>query len=492
MKADLDACYRALEARDARFDGEFYVAVSTTGIYCRPVCTARTPRRERCRFFATAAEAEKAGFRACFRCRPELAPGSSSVDALPSLVAAAVAKIEAGFLDERSADELAAELGVSARHLRRALEQQLGVSPVELAQTRRMAMAKRLLHDTQLGITEIALASGFGSLRRFNAAFAQRFGRAPSEVRRRLSSAAAATLALRLDTRPPLHWDALLAFLAARAIPGVEEVTGGEYRRVLALGDCRGVVRVRRHERHAALWAELSPALGARLAAVVPLLRRLFDLDAHPALIEACLARDPLLAPLVRARPGLRVPGAVDAFELVCRAVLGQQVTVRAASTLAGRVVTRFGAPLTADELGELPPGSTLRARFPTPARVAAAKPAELAALGLPAARAATLHHVAVAFSTGSLRAYATGPGAAGAHRPEELTRALREIPGIGEWTAQYVAMRALSDPDAFVAGDLWVRRALALPPKAALARAAAWQPWRAYAVMHLWGAPAT
>lgn len=492
-KAEPESWYRAMAARDARFDGVFYVAVSTTGIYCRPVCTAKTPRRDRCTFYATAPEAEKAGYRACLRCRPELAPGGgeswSSVDALPRLVADAAALVEAGFLDEHSVDELADELAVSARHLRRAMEQQLGVSPVELAQSRRMAMAKRLLHDTSLGLTEIALTSGFGSVRRFNAAFAERFGRAPSELRRKLGERGdGGRLRLRLDPRPPFDWSGLLGFLAARAIPGVEEIAGDEYRRVIGLGEVCGVVRVRKDAQREALWAEPSPALGAKIAALVPLLRRLFDLDARPAQIQEQLGRDALLAPLVRKRPGLRVPGSVDPFEIVCRAVLGQQVSVRAASTLAGRLVERFGAPLPEAERAGLPDGSSLRARFPLPARLAARPLAEVAAIGLPATRAQTLLHVAQAFAHGPLAASAPLAGCSRYRDPAAFAAALRALPGIGDWTAQYVAMRALGAPDAFPAGDLGIRKAMNVDTaKQQVARAEAWRPWRSYAVMHLW-----
>ncbi len=492
-----ESWYRAMEARDARFDGVFYVAVSTTGIYCRPVCTAKTPRRERCTFYATAPEAEKAGYRACLRCRPELAPGGgadwSSVDAVPRLVADAAALVEAGFLDERSVDELAAELAVSGRHLRRAMEQELGVSPVELAQSRRMAMAKRLLHDTSLGLTEIAMASGFGSVRRFNAAFAERFGRAPSQLRRSLTAReGGGILRLRLEARPPFDWDGLLSFLAARAIPGVEEidrgVAGGEYRRVVGIGDVCGVVRVRKDPGREALWATPSPALTAKIAALVPLLRRLFDLDARPAQILEHLSRDALLAPLVRERPGLRVPGSVDPFEIVCRAVLGQQVSVRAASTLAGRLVEKFGAPLAEAERAGLPEGSALRARFPLPAQLAAQPLAAVAAIGLPQTRAQTLLHVARAFATGPLAASAPLAGLSRYRDPAAFAAALRALPGIGDWTAQYVAMRALGAPDAFPAGDLGIQKAMnAATAKQQVARAEAWRPWRSYAVMHLW-----
>jgi AraC family transcriptional regulator, regulatory protein of adaptative response / DNA-3-methyladenine glycosylase II len=492
-----ESWHRAMAARDARFDGVFYIAVSTTGIYCRPVCPVKMPRRDRVTFYATAPEAEKAGYRACLRCRPEVAPGAGSVDALPRLVADAAALVEAGFLDEHSVDELAEHLEVSARHLRRAMEQELGVSPVELAQTRRMAMAKRLLHDTSLGLTEIALASGFGSVRRFNALFSERFGRAPSEIRRKLPAGGPPILALRLDTRLPFDWDGLLAFLGGRAIPGVEEIVAAgpsgdgnlaEYRRVIAIGETCGVVRVRRDAQRAALWAEPSPSLAGKIAALVPLLRRLFDLDARPEQIREHLERDPLLAPQLARRPGLRVPGSVDPFEIVCRAVLGQQVSVRAASTLAGRLVERFGAALSAGELAGLPAGSSLRARFPTPQRVAAHTAAQIAQIGLPTTRAQTLLNVANAFATGALASNAPLLGLARHRDPAAFAAALLALPGIGDWTAQYVAMRALGAPDAFPAGDLGIRKAMGdLVPKAQIARAEAWRPWRAYAVMHLW-----
>lgn len=482
MQDDLDRCYRALQARDVRFDGIFYVGVSTTGIYCRPVCTARLPRRDRCQFYGSAAAAEKAGFRACFRCRPEVAPGDSSIEAVPRLVGVASARIAAGFLDEHSVDELADELGVTARHLRRAMEQQLGVSPVELAQSRRMAMAKRLLHDTNLGLTEVALTSGFGSVRRFNAAFAQRFGQPPSQMRRLRSDAAASpVLALRLDARPPFDWDALLGFLDARAIPTVEEIVDREYRRVVMIDEVCGVIRVRPDAKRCALWAEPSPSLAGQLAALVPMLRRLFDLDARPALIQSCLERDPTLAPLVQRRPGLRVPGAVDTFEIVCRAIVGQQVSVRAATTLAGRLVQRFGTALASAERPSFST-STLTHRFPSASTLAAASTAQIAAIGLPSKRAQTLQQVGVAFATGTLVDGARGLD------DDELCQALRAIPGIGDWTAQYVAMRARGAPDAFPASDLGIRKALhGLSPKAATERAAAWRPWRSYAVMHLW-----
>lgn len=468
---DLDACYAALAARDARFDGLFFVGVATTGIYCRPVCTARTPGRDRCSFHRSSAEAERAGFRACFRCRPELAPGAAPVDALPRLVADAAALIDEGFLNEHGVDALAATLGVSARHLRRATEEQLGVSPVELAQTRRLALAKQLLQDTDLGLAELAHASGFRSVRRFNALFLARFGRAPSQLRRG-AVAAGPTLSLRLDVRAPFDWPRLLAFLAARAIPGVEAVAGDSYQRVIRIGEHTGVVRLRPESSH--LRADIDPGLAPVLMPLVARLRRLLDLDASPERISDALARDPTLAPLVRRRPGLRVPGAVDGFEMAARAILGQQVSVRAATTLAGRLVTRFGHPLAAPQPG-------LTHRFPTAAALARCSAAQLAEIGLPLTRAGSLRAVAAAFADGSLGRL---------HDPDSFAAALTQLPGIGEWTAQYLVLRALHHPDAFPAGDLVIRKALGdITTKAATSRAEAWRPWRAYAAVHLWTA---
>lgn len=452
-----DACWRALRARDARFDGRFFVGVSTTGIYCRPICTARLPRRDRCSFHASAAVAEKAGFRACFRCRPELAPGSASIDAVPRLVGRALAKIGEGYLDEASVDDLGAALGVSGRHLRRALEAELGVSPVELAQTRRLALAKQLLHDSTLSLTTIAFASGFGSVRRFNASVLARFGRPPSALRR-LRRSGSAAIVLRLDHRPPLDFSALLEFLGARAIPGVERVEGDRYIRAIGESEVRvGFAGGR-------LQAELDASLAPTIPRVVAGLRRLFDLDAEPKAIAVALRRDPLLAPLVRRRPGLRVPGSFDPFETALRAVLGQQVSVAAATTLSGRLVAHFGG-------------------VPTPTLLAATPIATLAGLGMPGARAAALVSLADAWQRGAIVCEA-------ASDPDALTAALVELSGIGPWTAAYLCMRALHFPDALPASDLVLRKALGgITPREVLRRAEAWRPWRAYAALHLWTA---
>jgi AraC family transcriptional regulator, regulatory protein of adaptative response / DNA-3-methyladenine glycosylase II len=475
---DGDTCYRALTARDARFDGVFFVGVATTGIYCRPVCRARTPGRDRCAFYRTAAEAEHADFRACFRCRPELAPGQGPVDAVPRLCASAVARIDAGFLNDASVDDLAAALGVSARHLRRAMIAELGVSPVELAQSSRLALAKQLLQDTALPLAEIAFASGFSSVRRFNAVFQERFDRPPSSLRRERGDAltppdAPATLVLRLDYRPPLDWDALLAFLAARAMRGVELIEGGVYRRTVRAGAETGWVAVRRDGARDALRAEVSLSLAGALMPLRARLRALFDLDAHPTAVAAHLGRDPDLAALVARRPGLRLPGAFDAFETALRTILGQQISVGAAAPLSNRLAERLGEPIAT-------PFPGLDRLSPTAEAVARSTEAETAALGMPGARARAILALAQAFA-GGLRLDRSGD-------PEEAIARLVALPGVGDWTAQYLSMRALGWPDAFPASDLALRRALGdLDPRAATARAEAWRPFRAYAVMHLW-----
>ena len=345
MTIDDDVCYRALVARDTRFDGVFFVGVKSTGIYCRPVCTAKTPGRKSCRFFASAAQAERAGFRPCLRCRPELAPGNAPVDSARTIAHAAAARIEAGALSNGgSLEELAASLGLSSRQLRRSMRKELGVSPVELAQTNRLLLAKRLIAETQLPMVQIAFAAGFESVRRFNALFRSHYRLTPSALRRSSSTAASTDcLRLVLAYRPPLDWDALLRFLSARAIPGVECVTENTYRRTVCIGEHRGWLSVSPVADRNLLAVDLATALTPVLPSILARLRNLFDLDARPDVIAAHLALDPLLAPSVKRHPGLRVPGAFDSFELGLRAILGQQISVRAASTLAGRLAQRFG-----------------------------------------------------------------------------------------------------------------------------------------------------
>jgi AraC family transcriptional regulator of adaptative response / DNA-3-methyladenine glycosylase II len=489
---DADACFRALRARDVRFDGMFYVGVTSTGVYCRPICPARTPAESRCRFFTVAAEAERAGFRACLRCRPERAPGTAAVDAVPHLVRAAARRIDAGYLDDHSVEQLADRLGVTARHLRRSLETELGVSPVELAQSRRLALARQLLVDGTLPITEVAHAAGFASLRRFHAVFRAAYGRPPTALRRatgrarvrgwtaagaRANDAAAASDAiaeLRLDYRPPLAWEPLIGFLAARAIPGVETVEDGVYRRTVAIGDRVGWIEVRRGADGRSVRARVARSLTGRLPAIAARVRAVFDLDARPDIVDAHLAADAALRAGLCARPGLRLPGAFDGAELAIRAVLGQQISVAAATTLARRLCEALGAPVEGAPAG-------LDRLFPTPAAIARAGAERIRALGLPAARAQAIAGLARALDHDTID---LAPGA----DPEQAANALAELPGLGPWTASYIAMRALSWPDAFLGGDLVVRRALGVTTaRAAEERAERWRPWRAYGVMHLW-----
>ncbi len=473
MTLDADACWKALATHDARFDGRFYVGVSTTGIYCRPVCSVRTPRRENCRFFASAAAAESRGFRPCLRCRPELAPGHAAIDASSRLAQGAVDLIESGVMDEGGASRLAERVGVSDRHLRRVFDAEFGVSPVEYAQTHRLLLAKRLLTDTRLPVTDVALASGFSSVRRFNALFRERYRMAPTRLRRESSAGAQADgLAFELAYRPPYDFDALLAFLRDRAVAGVESADDAGYARTVAVrrGDAThaGRVTVRHRARRHALAVTLSPSLARVVPAVLGRVRHAFDLAADPREIAAVLGE------LAKPHPGLRVPGTFDGFELAVRAIVGQQVSVKAARTLLGRLVAAHGATIE-------PEGDAPSRLFPTAAAVAALAPADLAKIGLVAARARAVHALAVAVDRGGL---SLEPGA----DVEATTRALVALPGVGGWTASYVAMRALRWPDAFLAGDLVIRRALGVTTsKRAEAKSAAWRPWRAYAVMHLW-----
>ena len=469
MELDTNLCYQAMLSHDARFDGVFFVGVATTGIYCRPVCTARTPRQENCAFFRSAAAAERAGFRPCLRCRPELAPGNAQVDAVSRLAACAARRIEEGALSEKSLTQLAAEMGVSDRHLRRVIESEFGVSPVELAQTQRLLLAKRLLTDTDLTITEVAFASGFSSLRRFHALFRERYRLNPTELRRsRPAGALRDSLACELAYRPPLHWTALLDFLAGHASCGIEAVEGGRYLRTVAHGKCSGWIAVAPSEGKATLRVEVSASLAPTLQPALARIKRQFDLTANPEQIAAHLGA------LAEAHPGLRVPGAFDGFEMAVRSVIGQQVSVRAATTLAGRFVRTFGEPI-------FTPFPTLTNLTPTAERVAAADVEEIIALGIIAARAKTILGLARAVAEGSV---SLEPGA----DVEETITRLKELPGIGEWTAQMIAMRALSWPDAFPSNDLGLIKALnEKNPKSLLQRAEAWRPWRAYAVMHLW-----
>lgn len=475
MVLDTDLCYRSLSARDPRNDGVFFVGVSTTRIYCRPICPARTPRRDRCSFFANAATAERAGFRPCLRCRPELAPGHAPVDAVSRVATAAVARIEAGALNDGSFERLAAEFGISSRQLRRAVEREYGVAPVELAQTQRLLLAKRLLTDTQVKIADVAFASGFASLRRFNHLFRTRYGLNPGALRRGGGVPANPdVIRLKLAYRPPLHWPALLAFLGSRGGAGVEAADGERYLRSIRLDRCRGWIAVSPLAGEAALSVELAASLLPVLTPLLARLRQLFDLDANPQMIDRHLIQDQRLRTGVAGRSGLRIPGAFDGFELALRAVLGQQVSVKAATTVYGRFVQAFGEAVET-------PYSLLTHTGPTAARIAEADVPAIAALGVTRKRAETIRALARAVAGGQLPLSAGQPAA-------DVVERLKALPGVGDWTAQYVALRVLRDADAFPASDLGILRALGLrTPREATAVAEAWRPWRGYAVMHLW-----
>jgi AraC family transcriptional regulator of adaptative response / DNA-3-methyladenine glycosylase II len=483
-----DACYLALKARDARFDGCFFTGVTSTGIYCRPVCRVRTPKRENCRFFGHAAQAEGAGFRPCLRCRPELAPHSLvwSMHDAGSVLAQQAARL----LDEPEAwtdgaptvERLAARMGVSDRHVRRVFEAQLGVSPVQYLQTRRLLNAKQLLADTALPVTQVALMSGFASVRRFNAAFLQHYGLAPTQLRRREPARGVQRegCTVRLGFRPPYDAAAMLAFMQLRAIAGVEHVErlseGGRISRTLALTGTTAVHRgwftaefdlARHHVR-----LRVSDGLRDVLPLVIHRVRALLDLDADPAAINA------VLHPSFPGGDGLRVPGAISGWELAVRAVLGQQITVAAARTLAQRVVDAFGEPVAT-------PLPQLRRLFPTPAALLAAGSEALGALGIVRQRQSAIAGLAQALVDGRLALH----GGADVHATVE---ALKQLPGIGDWTAQYIAMRALRWPDAFLAGDVALHKALGVqqsrhPARESEAASQAWKPWRSYAVIRTW-----
>ena len=484
MDLDHDVCYRAIESRDARFDGRFFTAVKSTGIYCRPVCPARTPRRENVIFYPTAAAAQEAGFRPCLRCRPETSPDLGAWRGTSNTVSRALTMIEAGALDEGDVAALGERLGVGERQLRRLFRQHLGASPIAVAQTRRVLLAKQLIHQTRMPMTDVALASGFGSVRRFNESFHRLYQRSPIALRRSrqapISPAGAVTL--ELPCKAPFDWDAMLEFLAPRAIPGVETVAGDAYARAIAVGGSKGAFIARPTAQDRLLVSVRFPKLEA-LPAIIARVRRLFDLAADPVAIGEHLSRDPVLAPLVAARPGLRVPGAWDGFEVGVRAILGQQISVTAAIRIAGGIAAEHG-----EALDEPVPGfPELTSIFPSAEALAAA---DLSGLPMPRARSAALSALAVAVAADP---ELLGPRAS----LQEAIATLRCLPGIGEWTAQYIAMRELREPDAFPAADVGLMRAMAdevgVRPSAAalMSRAESWRPWRAYAAMHLWVAEA-
>jgi AraC family transcriptional regulator, regulatory protein of adaptative response / DNA-3-methyladenine glycosylase II len=485
-----EACYRALQTRDARFDGRLFVGVTSTGIYCRPTCPARTAKFENCRFFASAAAAQEAGFRPCLRCRPETAPNLGSWRGTSNTVSRGLALIAEGALDgdQASVEVLAGRLGVGDRQLRRLFKQHLGVSPIAIAQTRRVLFAKQLIHDTRMPMTEIATAAGFGSLRRFNETFQRLFRRPPSALRRKTvsslpeGSVGAIGVTLRLRYRPPYDRPAMLAHLQAHAVAGVECVGHKVYRRTVRHDGQLGTVEIGHLPEYESLVVTIRFPCVRALTAIVGRIRRVFDLGADVAAIGAHLAQDPLLAPLVAERPGLRVVGCWDEFELAVRAVLGRQMTVESGRRLVGRLVRLCGTPLP----GELCVGTPLTVSFPTAADVVAAN---LAPLGMPSAREATLMALAEANLADPSLFQPLGT-------IEDTVARLRAIRGIGEWTAQYsIARRARTRCVSCVRyrSTPWCGRSD--PPEPSPAglndRAELWRPWRAYAAQHLWAADA-
>lgn len=476
MDDQFERRYRAILSRDPRFDGRFITAVTTTGIYCRPICPAQTPRPANVRFYACPAAAEAAGFRACRRCRPEASPGSPEWDIRADLAARALRLIDEGAIDEGGVGGLARRLAVSSRHLHRELTAAVGVGPLALARTRRAQTARLLIDQTALSITEVAFASGFSSLRQFNASMHTSFGATPTALRRRGVSAETGTgaLLIRLPYRPPFEAASLLAHLARRAVPGLEAVVNGRYLRTIALprGPATLSLDPLTGSHHVALRVRMGDLRD--LAALTARCKHLLDLDADPLAIAEVLATDPLLALLLAARPGLRVPGTVDGFEAAVRIIVGQQISVAGARTLLGCLVGTFGTPLSQPE-------GPLTHLFPSPGRLAEA---HLESVGLTRARGAAVRALATAVASGTLVLDR------GADRMA-VEALLLALPGVGPWTAASIAMRALGDPDAWPGTDLVLRRTLAMGTNVAEARAEAWRPWRAYAAQHLWAGAA-
>jgi AraC family transcriptional regulator of adaptative response / DNA-3-methyladenine glycosylase II len=462
---DQDRCYRAVVSRDKRFDGVFYTGVLTTGIYCRPSCPAVTPKRRNVRFFVSAAAAQAAGLRACKRCRPDTTPGSPEWDVRADVAGRAMRLINDGVVERAGVSGLAARLGYSERQLHRVLVAELGAGPLALARARRAHTARILAETTAMPLTDVAFAAGFASVRQFNATMRETYAVTPSALRGRTTPrAATGDVELRLAVREPFDGAALLDFLRVRAVPGVEEVTGETYRRTLRLPGGPGVVALTPGPSYVRCVLRLHDL--ADLPVAVERCRRLLDLDADPLAVADALGADPVLGPLVAKRPGLRVPGAVDGAEIAVRAVLGQQVSVAAARTAAGRLTAAYGTPLAS-------PDGTLTHLFPVPDALAGAD------VPGPAKRAAALRGLCAALADGALDL----------DRGTDRTAAydaLVALPGIGPWTASYVALRALGDPDAFLPTDLGVRRALAALGTD-VGAAEAWRPWRSYALLHLW-----
>lgn len=477
---DDDLCYRALQAKDARFDGRFFTCVTTTGIYCRPVCPARVPKKSNCRFVASAAAAEAAGFRSCLRCRPESAPGKPAWTGTQASVARALRLIEDGALDDCDVETLAGRVGLGGRQLRRLFIAHVGATPQAVAANRRLLAAKQLISETDMAFSDIAFASGFQSLRRFNDAVRASYGVAPTALRRGAARECASdAITLRLGFRPPFDWERLLGYLSFRAIPGVEHISAERYRRSFRLGEASGTIEVRPSAKPNALDVAIRTSAQAPIRQIAARMRRVFDLDADPAAIAAALSGDPVIGPRLSRLGGLRVPGAFDGFELAIRAILGQQVSVKGATTLAGRLVARCGEALPAHD-------GALTHIFPSPSALAGA---DLSGLGLTGGRIAALKAFAGAVARGEV-VLAPGPSL------EDKIAELCAVPGIGAWTAHYIALRAIGEPDAFPAADLGLRKAAGsgapISTRALEDMSEAWRPWRGYAALALWMTPET
>jgi len=485
---------RARLSRDARFDGHFFIGVKTTGIYCRPVCPANSPKSENVTYYPTAAAAGEAGYRPCLRCRPECAPGTPAWHGTSTTVRRGLRLIASGALDDGNIEQLADRLGVTSRHLRRLFTKHLGASPLAVAHTQRLHFAKSLIDQTNLPMQEIAVASGYGSVRRFNDTFRNTYGRAPRELRRNdrkrggnghhsgEASDDHGSLGVRLSYRQPFDWSQLVEFLSGRAIPGVEAVVDDRYYRTVRVGEQIGVVEVGHDNEQHSLGLVLHGIATPNLFPVVQKIREIFDLDAPVTDISALLKKDARLKARLRDNPGIRVPGAWDGFELTIRAILGQQVSVKAATTLSGRIAARYGEAV-ADINGESMRAAGLNRLFPTPEKLMRARCNNI---GLVGARTETIRRVARAVVDGDL---SFDPS----QDPDKFHESLTSIRGIGDWTAQYVAMRALKNPDAFPASDLGLLRAFdrdgedRMRANELAAMSESWRPWRAYAALLLW-----
>ena len=478
MKLDPDTCYRAVASHDRRFDGRFFVGVSSTGVYCRPVCAVRTPRRENCSFYETAAAAEKHGYRPCLRCRPELAPGHGLADISGRLAQAAATLIDEGFMADGGVAQLAARIGVTERHLRRLFDAEFGVSVLEYAQTQRLLLAKRLLTDTAMPVTEVAHAAGFGSVRRFNDVLKTRYGLTPLAMRKRAADGMADRLVFELGYRPPYAWDALMGFLGTRAVEGVEHLHGDAYLRTIAVESAgrlhAGWVRIEHVPRRSVLRVTLSASLAHAIPQALGKVRRLCDLGCRPDVVDRHLGE---LADAEQGGvPGIRLPGTFDGLEIAVRAIVGQLISVVHARRILARLVAIAGEPLPAEAAA-----APLTRAFPSAAALAALSDDAYREAGVPPGKIRAIRALAAQVASHALQLDPQAP-------PEETVAALRALPGIGDWTAQYIAMRALGWPDAFPATDYALRKVLGVEStREASALAARWAPWRAYAAIHLW-----